>query len=572
MAEQLDPSIASKTLKNRQKDYDSEFDEVADYSAEPTSSTVRSVPDLVYLLEKDDKLEIEANVMCLTANGFEHKRMDKKEFVEAYKTGAQKAKSFRESVDGFALDFDSSSRGGIGQDFIPLLGGPFNKQLYLYDMLKMMQTGFHYYNHNPIAKLAIEIIHDFSLGRGFRIDCKSPSHLAVVRAFEEVNNLQVMMSHFCKEMDIYGEDFIWWLPDNATYIGFNLPPEQRAKQGLIPRVRLVDPSVIWEIVSYPEDITRVLYYQWVAPTQYQIYTGTDAGRPVPSTKFIFQQVPSDQMDHYKINCQSNEKRGRSSLFPVFSYLKRLKDSVDYSIIGLQKTTAWSLDTEIDGNQTDIDNYVASQQALGTIAPPGSEFVHSTKVKRSYMANDGASRAGGSQAFDWAFSMVCAGLGIPMQYFGTHLSGQGTRGNAIIATEPVAKKFEMRQQLIERVLKDMMKKLFKKMNMEAMDVEVTFPEVVVQDRNLKLKDLALAENMKWFSHERIATMVAKEFSATDFEWEKERLEIDKEAKDQALTPAMSSGMENPFSTKGQGDNAQNQIGSEDRKSHDASRGY
>lgn len=498
---------------------------------------IKTVPELFEALKNPENkdLEVDANVLFVEhgTGKATYKKLDKRQFVETYKSNDKK-RSFKESIDYFAMDLDYSSN-KVGSDYTPLLGGPFNKQLYLYDYLKMHSTAFQTYNHDPIAKAAIHIIRDFVIGRGWRVDTNNKTANALWQAFEEANGLRNMMDQFCMELSIYGEQMIWWLPKGQTKIGYQLSPEQMPATAVLPRVRLIDPSVIWEIVTYPEDITRVLYYQWVAPTQYQIYTGMDNGKPVPGTKFIFQQIPAEQVDHYKINSVSNEKRGRSDLFPVLGYLKRLRDSVNYSIIGLQKTTAWSIDTSIEGTQGDIDAYIKSQADLGTIPPPGSEFVHSKKVERKYMSNEGAAKGQSSTAFDWTFSMICAGLGIPINYFGTHLSGGQTRASAVVATEPVAKKFEARRGIIEQALQKMAKRLFKEFGLEDVEIEVSFPELITQDRSAKLKDLAMAEQLGWISKERAAEIAAKELDITKFDYNVEQRKIDQENKSQLLNP-------------------------------------
>jgi hypothetical protein len=494
---------------------------------------IKSVPQLFEALKNPENkdLEIEASVLFVEKGTGKAtiKKLNRQQFVETYKKN-DKRKTFRESIDYFATDLDFSTN-QVGSDFIPLMGGPFNKQLYLYDYLKMHAVAFHAYNHDPIGRAAIQIIRDFVIGRGWRVDSDNPAALALWRAFEEANNLRTMIDQFCMELSIYGEQMVWWLPKGETKIGYQLRPGQQPPKGILPRVRLIDPSVIWEIVTYPEDITRVLYYQWVAPTQYQMYTGRDKGEPVPGTKFIFQQIPAESVDHYKINSVSNEKRGRSDLFPVLGYMKRLRDSVNYSIIGLQKSTAWSIDTTIDGIQADLDAYIKSQEELGTIPPPGSEFVHSKKVERKYMSNEGSAKGQQSSAFDWTFSMICAGLGIPLNYFGTHLSGGQTRASAIVATEPVAKKFEARRQIVENCLHKMAKRLFAEFGIDA-EIEVSFPELITQDRTAKLKDLAMAEQLGWISKERAAEIAAKEFDITKYDYLTEQQRIKAAGQDQA----------------------------------------
>lgn len=510
-----------------------------------TAESVKSIPELIALLEKDKTIEIEARVFYFNKETGKAtlKKISRDKFVESYKKNSR-LKTFRETIDYFGTDsvFSGST---IGSEFVPLLGGPFNKQMYLHDMLQQHSQAFYAYNHDPIAKAAVQIMRDFVLGRGWRVDCDDPNALALWRAFEEANDLYNLVQSFVTELSVYGESFFWYLPNNETKIAYKVQPGQEPPKGILPRVRLIDPSVIWEIVTYPEDITRVLYYQWVAPTQYQIYTGSDKGKPVSGSKFIYQQIPPEQVDHYKVNVVSNEKRGRSDLFPVLGYLKRLRDSVNYSILALQKAAAWAIDTEIDGNQTDIDSYISQQQAAGPISPPGSEFIHNTKIKRTYIANEGGAKGGSSQAFEWCLSMICAGLGIPQQYFGTHISGGSNRASAIVATEPVAKRFEMRQLLVENALKKMAKRLFADFGIKA-EIEVTFPEIVTQDRTAKLKDLALAKEENWISQQRSAEIAAKELGITNYDYEIEKKEM--EAEQQASYPQMPQVF--PLSTPGQ----------------------
>ncbi len=158
--------------------------------------------------------------------------------------------------------------------------------------------------------------------------------------------------------------------------------------------------------------------------------------------------------------------------------------------------------------------------MGTIHPAGSEFVHTAKVKREYLSADGA-RMGNNPTFDWVLSMIASGLGIPISFFGTHLSGGQTRASAIIATEPVAKKFEARQQVYERILLDLWDDLMEWAGLGHVPVEFTFPELYTQDRTQKFKDLALAESQGWLAKKRVAGMAAKELGVTDYDFDMEQ---------------------------------------------------
>jgi hypothetical protein len=412
----------------------------------------------------------------------------------------------------------------------------------------MHSASFYAYHHDPIARSVTNLITDFTLGRGWRVDSDNKEAMILWNAFAKVNNLDVVMEQIASELTIYGEIMLYWLPSNNTHIYFQTRKTDVIDKGLIPRVRVIDPSNIIEIITHPEDIYNVIAYQWLAPTQYQIFSTSKA----PTSKFIFQQLPAEQMDHFKINSVSNEKRGRSEYFPALGYMKRLRDSINYSVIAMQKSAAWSIDTTIEGNDEDIAAYIASQQA-STIAPAGSEFVHTAAVKREYLSNSAAGKASGADAtFNWCLNMICSATGIPVGYLGTHLAGGSTRASALVATEPVAKKFERRQKVYERILRTMFDRLMDKFQIRA-NCEVTFPELISQDRSKKIQDISFAELGKYISHERASEMVSKELDISNYDYQKEQDLIaaqDETMGDpEAANPLTAPGVDLQTSTKG-----------------------
>lgn len=527
-----------------------------DYSWKPSNlkdaKSVRTTTEMVAFLESKagKEVEVEAKVLAYNEDGeIGFRRIGKKSFIESFKQGSKlrSTKQYRESFAGLDVfnggnSFSSgggSSLGAVGNDFTPLLGGPFYKQLYYYnDWLKMHQDCFFAYHHDPYAKASVNILVDFTLGKGYDVNCSNPVAQALWEAFEEANDFKNQFKDFVTELSIYGENMLWWLPDNEKYITYprNKLNLDDVPKVFIPRVRVIDPSNIVEIITHPEDITRKIAYVWLTPTQYQIYNDKDpeTGKVVDGTKLIYQHIPANQMMHYKINAVSNEKRGRSDLFTALPYFKRLRDAVNYSIIAHQKSAAWAIDTTIEGDESDLSAYVADQQALGTIPPAGSEFVHTKAVERKYIGADSSGR-GISESFEWCLSMIAACVGIPVSYFGSHLSGGATRASALVSTEPVAKRFEMRQNGVYRkVIEDIANRLFKHFGIET-DIEVVFPEIITQDRSAKLKDIFLAETAKWISPERASTMGAQELGITDFSYDQEKEDINSQQDMEAVPP-------------------------------------
>ena len=542
-------SIKQKLLKNLESDLNRYEKDYSWKNREAkTPNDIRTTAEMLAYLDKHQDAILEARVIAHKEGQFGFRRLDKKSFKESFIANSKSRKTFREVYTGY----DDFSRGGIaggfantvGQDFTPLLGGPFYKQLYYYnDWLKQHQDCFYAYHHDPYGKATVNILVDFTLGKGFSVDFESEVMQALWDAFVAANDFQEMFRNYAKELSAYGENMIWRLPDNEKYIVYPRTPKnlEDVPHTFIPRIKIIDPSNIVEIITYPEDIERKIAYVWLTPTQYQIYSAKDPknGELVSGTKLIYQQIPAHQIFHHKINAVSNEKRGRSDLFAALPYFKRLRDSVNYAIIGDQKNAAWAIDTTVDVDENDIESYMSAQQALGTIPNAGSEFVHTKAITRQYLANSGTSK-GVSSSFEWTLSMIAASTGIPISYYGTHLSGGSTRASAIVATEPVAKRFEMRQQIYKKIISDVVDWLQQYWGIKS-DYKVTFPEIITQDRSAKLKDIYLAETAKWISPERAADMAATELAIDNYDWPTEQEKIKAQ---QAEEPVQASPLSAP----------------------------
>lgn len=513
---------------------------------------LHTTQELIEHLKHNPHAQVEARILGAREDGTKALlKMNREGFLEASKQ--RNSKKLREAGNRFREDWDDFDGGGnngwaggggtIGRDFTPLLGGPFDKQLYYRDYLRMIATSFFAYHHDPVARCLVGIMTDFTIGRGFQLHTENKAAQLLWNAFSEVNDLHTQIEHMAQEISAYGEIMWWKLPNNNARISFNPTAGEKVPKAALPRIRLLDPSNIAEIITVPEDPIRgVIAYVWMAPTQYQMFTAKNQ----PSSKYIYTQIPADQIMHVKVNAMSNEKRGRSDYFPALGYMKRLRDSVNYSIVAQQKAAAWCIDTTIKGNQQDIDDYVSNQQALGAVPTAGSEFVHTEAVQRNYLSNN-AGRTGESPAFDWCLNMICMGYGVPVAYLGTHQAGAGNRAAALVSTEPVAKKFERRRLVYDRSIRAIFNWLMGQFNLTA-ECEIIFPELITQDRSAKLKDLGLSQSQGWIAPSRAADLAAKEFDIKDFKYELEMSQIKKD--DKALGISLDPGQTDPLTAPGQ----------------------
>jgi hypothetical protein len=91
-------------------------------------------------------------------------------------------------------------------------------------------------------------------------------------------------------------------------------------------------------------------------------------------------------------------------------------------------------------------------------------------------------------------------------------------------QPIFKMIEMRREVYKTVLSDMFNDLMATFGVKGVTCDVIFPEIMVEDRSSKLKDLELAETTKWVAHETAANIAAKELGVRDYDFAKEQAKI------------------------------------------------
>ncbi len=326
--------------------------------------------------------------------------------------------------------FAMQDRYGDGRDanaeYIPIMGGPYSKQLYLYQYLSMHAKAFEAYNHNPLAHQLVEMQTAFVLGRGIDHQCTNNDVDAVWREFCE-------RTEFYSDLENIANDF-WWQGELMMEFYDNDP-----EKGLTD-YRMIDPSTVWEIVTDAEDIQKVFYYhqQYSTPMQQYVNNGQQI------SKYIIRQIPANDVLHMKLNVSKYEKRGRTDLFSVLGWLKRLKDLMNARVIKGQLEAAFVFDIEIKGGDAQV---AQATMQLPDAFKPGSNWVHNANAQMKPVAS--GIKANESQPDVAALiNLIAVGFGVPAQFLGE--SGKGAKAGALLATEPGTKRFEKRQRMIEKL--------------------------------------------------------------------------------------------------------------------------
>lgn len=455
--------------------------------------------------------------------------------------------------DPFGEGFDETGQAGRppNDEFHPLLLGPFHRQMYQPDMLDMMSKVFEQCNHHPLARGCVRVLKNFTLGVGLKVAFKNPLCQEEWDAFDRRTSFNSKMHLLVQELIMLGENFV---------------QKSRDRQGL-PIIKLRDASTVWEIVTNPRDIDEVFYYYFQYPTQYQMFSGS-----VPASDYVIEQVPPDLMWHIAVNNSVGEKRGRSDLLTALGHLKRHRDILNAISVKSQVEASFVWRKKVTGTGDDVTRL--SQDPASNKAPaPGSNLWENDRVETFPLAPSlGGSAAGYAGILDVIAGLVAVSVNIPPEYLG--ITGQGaTRATALVKTDPSAKMFAVRQELIrglvdqiadwvmaDAVIKGRLPKQQPRAGSEAKasqllkqgrwreamyEIEVLaggknvrnepldtgrtiiFPDLVEEDRSSYLKDLAQGLQTQAISHMTYSRMFSEKMNLSEYDYEGEQARIAEE---------------------------------------------
>lgn len=371
-------------------------------------------------------------------------KLDGMEALKAFVNSPEgKLKTTIESVGGVGDMFIDGGRGFFQDatalwdtEFIPIMGGPFYKQLYLYDYLKMHAIAFNLVNHNALAAAAVKIMTRFTLGRGVSFNIKDDVARGVWEEFWERTNMKKKLKDAARDLTWQGELMWRYYEERQGYLTF----------------RNIDPSTCWEVVTDPEDIEKVYYYHFQWPTPYQLWV---SGK-IPISKYIIQQVPPTNVQHMTINKSSMEKRGRSDLGPGMPWLKRFDDYYNGMTLKavLDANLVWVV--KVHGDQADIDALKGNPE-LTILPPPGGVWLENDAVELKPLSTTqgGAARGATGGIGQQVAATFATSVNLPSEYFNVgEQSGGSARATALVRTDPAVKTIEDRQQFLREGVEEM----------------------------------------------------------------------------------------------------------------------
>ncbi len=375
-------------------------------------------------------------------------------------------------------------------------------------MLTMHSRAFECRNHNPLAKRIIDLLSQYSFGRRFKWRMKDPAKQKAWEDYAKKINLIQRLSKF-------------WVPEYLTF--GELFYDKSSNNS-------VDPSSIWDIITDPDDITKVYYYYQCYSTPFQQFTGHSVpgvpaeGSKVRSTEYRVKQIPFDQFIHMKRNVTSYEKRGRSTLYPILGWLKRYKDLMDAEVVRGQLAATFVWDIEINGSQDDVDGFISAESdPLGT----GKSFYHNQQVKRTPMPAlpSSASTGNGGLASE-LLSFIATGIGIPKDYFNVMGGAGGNRATALVGAEPFTKLIEDIQADFEHFLVELARNVIP--GYQDGDIEFIFPSVTKDTTTETVANIVTGKAEQFIDDQTAAEMYAAEMNITTYDYEDTKAKLKKQA--------------------------------------------
>jgi len=404
---------------------------------------------------------------------------------------------------------------------LPYPPGPFTKQMYLPDMWKLDAIVFQFCNYSGLAKRALAIKAAYLLGNGIKIDFADKVIQAQWDTFED----QVGFYQICLN----------WIIQWFKYGELNINPWIGTDRQL--RVRSIDRSTIWDIVTNPEDIYDIHGYWVQFTTQYQLFTKGADGVNVPYTEYIMRMMPPDSIIQLKRNVDENEKRGRSDLIAALAVISYYDDTVRAYVRRVLGEAQWVWDYEITfGDQTDVD----AEAARDSNNPPtGGKWFHTSSIKRvlsGLEASKSQGKAGVTQEILGAFAVAS---GVPEEFFG--MAGQSNKAAALTGTAPFVKQTQVDQKLFEVGLRKLINFWLEATGRKGQSFECIFAEIAPADMYTKIQAIVLAQTSGYYSVQRAGTMTAKELNDTTYTYETEKTLMDKEKSAQMADAATEQNL-------------------------------
>jgi len=419
-----------------------------------------------------------------------------------------------------------------------------------------VKKSFEAWERNPLAETAIEYKVAYILGKGIEYSCKHLEVQEAIDGFWKENQFDTLQFELVREIGLSGEIF-GWFPGSRKKEKKKIEEQKDDKKsklqiGNIPIIIPVDSTEIKYIARNPQDQRKPSYYHRQYIVQEYPSFDENASMLVASTTTKDENIPAEEMIHFKIGGLTNLSRGRGWLNRVLDWIDEYKAFVNIrkTIHRAKCALAWVFkiatdnQKDIDAMQTKVDNfakYDRDSNERETI-PIGQPII----IGKSMEVNTVNSNINAGTAYEDGHAikgMVAAGTKLPEYMFGSGYDANLATAQA--QDSPMVKCMELNQELIRVMFKQIfdfalqimidlgdLKETYeiKGTDSEGKEItiqktpqelyDLTFPEIAIKDIVPLAQAIAILVEKKILSRELAVTLLG-------YEWDVEKERIKKE---------------------------------------------
>lgn len=421
----------------------------------------------------------------------------------------------------------------------PLYGGTDEREIDPMLRVEAIQASYHYWQLDPLMSRAVQLIRDYTFGRGVTWNAPDPeTQKAVSRFWDDRDNRIIAKAQgqweLSERLQLAGEVFFIFFVNRLN--------------GAV-KLRLVDPGEITQVITDPDDRERVLYYErrwrrqrfnwesktWTAGEEVIDYI-PNWNNANPDRATVGDASTYVCMHHIKIN--SHGLRGVPLYLRVIAWIRAYKGFMEDRATLTLAAATFAFKQKIRGSAAAVARMAAKWSGMNaTQRYGGAGGKERTEGAQTLIENENVSleqmqfNTNASNAYldgRMLRQQVSAGTGITEQ----NLTGDPSVSNLASATQmegPMQKMFESWQQLwgdefveIFSFVVEMAVKYGYINPPQDKWTEVNFPPIVTKDLPViigAVSGLISAQTQageKYVSDRRIATYILEAFGETDID--------------------------------------------------------
>ena len=328
-----------------------------------------------------------------------------------------------------------------------------------------LRTSRLYYTKDPLGRQSIRLWTDYTFGSGITWSVEDESAKKALEAFwNSSDNKSVLSARGQRKSSdkllVDGDIFF------AIFLGKDV------------KIRWIDPLQITKIITDPDDIEDIRYYQreWMDASSHPQKSIYRDSTNIKDEKVGDIGKTEDAIIYY-LNYNTISQRGNPLLLPALDWIRQYRRFLASRVAVMLAKARFAWHTKVKGGQATVDAIKAKTNEKDIAA--GSNLIENLGVDTKPIKTD-TGAAGAYQDARMLKLQVCAAVGISEQYFGD--ISIGNLATAKTVELPMQKMFQSYQAVWADAYKDINEIVLKHADVDEKKwyVDLDFPPIAPKD--------------------------------------------------------------------------------------------